>query len=112
MAGQSRGREPLVHPEGIPLVATLGRAADLLGIDPARLGSTVAAAGLQPRARHANGEPCWAWPELLAVARSLGVDPPAVLDAEQQRDRSPLAVRQNRGRAAQRRKAERPGRQA
>jgi hypothetical protein len=94
----THGRDRPVHPEGVPLVSTADRAGELLGIPTDQLDPAIAAAGLRPWGRHACGQPVWRWPELLAVARSLGVQPPAGLDRDQRRRISPLQVRQERGR--------------
>jgi hypothetical protein len=75
MAGQSRGWDLPIHPEGVPLVSTASRAGELLGIPADQLGQAITAAGLRPWGRHACGQPVWRWTELLTVARSLGVQP-------------------------------------
>jgi hypothetical protein len=99
MAGRSQGRNLPVHPEGVPLVSATGRTGKLLGIPADQLAPAIAAAGLRPWGEHACGQPVWRWPELLTVARGLGVQPPAALDRDQRR-RGPgsLQVRQERGR--------------
>jgi hypothetical protein len=114
MASRSQGRDQPVHPEGVPLVSTTDRAGVLLGIPADQLGPAIAAAGLRPWGEHACGQPVWRWPELIAVARNLGVEPPAALDRDQRRRASPLQVRRERGRRNryQTPSAERPGRQA
>jgi hypothetical protein len=61
-----------------PIVATLSRAGELLGCDPARLADAVGAVGLAPWGQHADGAAVWRWPELVAAARDhLGIPVPA-----------------------------------
>jgi hypothetical protein len=99
MAGRLKGRSLGIHPEGVPLVSTTDRASELLGIPADQLTQAITAAGLCPWGEHACGQPVWRWPELLTVARSLGVEPPAALDRDQRR-RGPgsLYAHQERGR--------------
>jgi hypothetical protein len=98
VAGRLQGRNLPVHPEGVPLVSTTDRAGELLGIPADQLAQAITAAGLRPWGEHGCGEPVWRWGELLAVVRSLGVQPPATLDPDKRRRTSPLQVRQERGR--------------
>lgn len=50
-----------------PRVATIGRAAELLGISQGDLAALVAEAELEPFAVHANGEPTYRFKELGAL---------------------------------------------
>ncbi len=93
-----------IRPEGVPLVSTADRAGELLGIPADQLTHAITAAGLRPWGQHANRQPVWRWTELLTVARSLGVQPPAALDREHRRRTSPLQVRQEQGRRNRHRK--------
>jgi hypothetical protein len=61
-----------IHPEGVPLVSTTGRAGELLGIPADQLARAITAAGLRPWGTHDSGEPVWRWGELLAVAAAWG----------------------------------------
>jgi hypothetical protein len=50
-----------------PRVATLDRAAEMLDIPEEELARRVAAAGLEPFASHANGQPTYRWKQLTAL---------------------------------------------
>jgi hypothetical protein len=85
------------YPEGVPVVADIARAADMLDLDPERLAQAVTEAGLRSWGAHASGAPVWRWEELLAVARQLGGHIPKQLTL------GPRAItfKQQRGRANQ-----------
>jgi hypothetical protein len=82
------------YPEGVPVVADIARAADMLDLDPERLAQAVTEAGLRPWDAHASGLPVWRWVELLEVARQLGAEVPALLAPGPRA----LTVKQDRGR--------------
>jgi hypothetical protein len=98
-----RSRTP---PAGEPIVSTVGRAGELLGVDPARLAVAVKVAQLRPWGRHASGEPVYPWGRLCAVAAELGATIP---DRYGQHWRH-YAAAADRGRANRQRKQPRPGR--
>jgi hypothetical protein len=62
-----RSRMP---PAGEPIVSTVGRAGELLGVDPARLAVAVRDAQLPAWGRHASGEPVYAWAGCVVWRRS------------------------------------------
>jgi hypothetical protein len=97
-----RSRMP---PAGEPIVSTVGRAGELLGVDPARLAVAVRDAQLPAWGRHASGEPVYAWGRLCGLAAELGVTIP---DRHGQHWRT-YAEKADRGRANRRRKQSRLG---
>jgi hypothetical protein len=96
-------RSKRVHPEGVPLVSSLSRAAELLALDPGHLAAAIDRAGLEPwPGRHADGSMVWPWSALVGLARQLGADVPANLAPER---RGSLSSHQQRGRANRYQKA-------
>jgi hypothetical protein len=69
-----RSRTP---PAGQPIVATVGRAGELLDVDSQRLAQAVKAARLVPWGEHASGAPVFQWGALCALAAELGSTIPA-----------------------------------
>jgi hypothetical protein len=98
-----RSRMP---PAGQPIVSTVGRAAELLQLDPDRLARAVQVARLDPWGRHANGSAVYAWGRLCALAVELGSPIPERY-AHAWRHYQASA---DRGRANQRRKQSGPSR--
>jgi hypothetical protein len=76
-----------------PLVSTVGRASELLRVDPGRLAALVSARGVPEWGRHANGSPVYKWPALVELAAELGATAPASSGPT-------LRTRQERGRAS------------
>ena len=70
----SRSRTP---PAGQPIVATVGRAGELLDVDPDRLAQAIMAARLVPWGEHATGAPVFRWGALCTLAAELGSTIPA-----------------------------------
>ena len=50
-----------------PRVVTIARASELLDISEGELARAVTAAGLEPFAPHANGQPTYRWRQLTAL---------------------------------------------
>jgi hypothetical protein len=65
-----------VNPLTEPLVVTVARASELLGVDPGRLAVAVDRAELPAWGRHASGVEVWRWPELCRVAAAAGISVP------------------------------------
>jgi hypothetical protein len=72
-------RSTPTHPEGVPVVSTIDRAAAMLGLEPGRLAQAVAQAGVPVWGHHATGVVVHRWVELLDVARELGAKVPKPL---------------------------------
>jgi hypothetical protein len=87
-----------IHPLGVPIVATVERCAELLGIEADRLAAAVARARLAPWGAHASGEPVWRWRELVELGQQLGGKVPASLSHSWRSYAAAERGRQNRSR--------------
>jgi hypothetical protein len=76
MAAKKAKTDLRLPPYGQPLVSTVPRAAELLGLDPGRLLGAVERAQLAVWGRHADGSPVFPWPQLCALAAELGATLP------------------------------------
>jgi hypothetical protein len=68
MPGRSKG----IHPLGVPIVATLARAGELLRVDPSQLADAVSRARLPAWGFHQDGSPVWKWGQLVRLGQQLG----------------------------------------
>jgi hypothetical protein len=73
MGGQKTGPS---HPDGMPVVSTLARAARLLGCSEAELTAAVERSSLEVWGAHADGSPVWQWRALMAAANEAGLPIP------------------------------------
>jgi hypothetical protein len=78
VGGSHAGGSQDLHgpPHGTPLVSTVARAAQLLGMDPGQLAGAVERAQLDPWGRHADGSAVYGWPQLCGLAVELGATIP------------------------------------